>query len=71
MWQIIHCEIRLVKVRHNTKQARLQGVLWNQYTDPIEDENNVIIYTQNKIKDKYEDKIPFKKRYNMHYLHTS
>ena len=39
MWQIIHCEIRLVKVRHNTKQACLQGgLLWNQYTDPIEGE---------------------------------
>ena len=36
------------------------GLLWNQYTDPIEDENNVIIYTRNKIKTKYEDKISLK-----------
>ena len=32
--------------RHSTKQAHMQGGLWNQYTDPIEDE----IYTQNKDK---------------------
>ena len=25
--------------RHNTKQAHMQGALWNQYTDPIEGEN--------------------------------
>ena len=31
------------------------GLLWNQYTDPIEGEN-VVIYTQNKTKTKYEDK---------------
>ena len=37
-WQIIHWESWLVKVRHNTKQACLQGetiLLWNQCTDPI------------------------------------
>ena len=50
-WQIIHCE-RPDKFRHNTKQAHLQGVLWNQYTDPIEDENDVIIYTRCKTKTK-------------------
>ena len=41
--------------RHNTKQAHMQrGLLWNQYNDPIEDEN--LMKFIHKIKTKYEDK---------------
>ena len=71
-------EIRLVKVRHNTKQACLQGGLWNQYTDPIEDENLVKfmyeIYTQyknSKLKHGQNTRTKIiQKRYQMHnYTH--
>ena len=31
-------KIQLDKLRHSTKQAHMQGGLWNQYTDPIEGE---------------------------------
>ena len=34
-WQII---------RHSTKQAHMQGGLWNQYTDPIEGEKCYNLY---------------------------
>ena len=55
----------------------MQAGLWNQYTDPIEGEINVIIVAMKKhykfiheTKTKYEDKIPFKND-TMHNLHTS
>ena len=38
-WQII---------RHSTKQACMQGGLWNQYTDPIEGENLLWFYVAMK-----------------------
>ena len=50
MWQIIHWEIDPDKSRHSTKQAHMQGGLWNQYTDSIEGKNLMKIYTRNKDK---------------------
>ena len=42
MLNILFTELCLDKFRHSTKQAHMQGALWNQYTDPTEGENFII-----------------------------
>ena len=49
MWQIMHCESRLDKLRHSTKRAHMQGgLLWNQCTDPIEGEKCYNLYMKQR-----------------------
>ena len=44
--------------RHSTKQAHMQGGLWNHYTDPIEGEKHYKLI--HKTKTKYKDQKSFK-----------
>ena len=45
-------KIKPNKSRHSTKQAHMQGALWNQYSNPIEGENLMKFIHETKTKDK-------------------